>query len=118
MLELANILQAPSPRVLFTDKGLLDFDEEDPMNDDAFDGIDTDMRPIRYYRSEKTLGYLFRNIDEHQFLVDMQKQHRAVTSTKNQNVMKQVLAYMKKFASRYGIISIHHAGLAAEIRAR
>jgi hypothetical protein len=65
---------APSPRVIIESGGLTSLedavrneeeDESDPMGD-----LD-DIRAIRYYRSEKALGHLYRAIDEHMFLRDL-----------------------------------------------
>jgi len=43
-------------------------DEDDPVN-----ALNPDSKKTMYYRSEKVLGQLYRNIDETQFLPDIQQ---------------------------------------------
>lgn len=51
---------APSPRVLMSSNGELGFEEQEGGDDDdAFEGIDEEKKPNRFYRSEKVLGHLY-----------------------------------------------------------
>ena len=110
---------APSPRVVVSDQGYLDFEDEDNDEDDAFEGIDVERRSMRYYESKKVLGKLFRAIDESRFLSKMQQNQRAIMSSlgTTTNLIGTLLDYMKRQASHYGLFYTHHDELAAEIRA-
>jgi hypothetical protein len=70
---------APSPRIIIDAGGLTSF--EDAVQDEEEEDADPigdldDIRPTRYYRSEKALGHLYHAIDEQQFLSDLQKASR------------------------------------------
>lgn len=110
---------APGPRVFVSEKGELDFDDADDGDDDAFDGIETERKPMRYYRSERVLGKLYRNIDERQFLQDMQKHHHVAMQRRSttSSVLVQLCNYMKHFAEQYGVGWEHQSELARGIRA-
>lgn len=99
--------------------GHLDLDEDDREDDEAFDGIDSEKRPNRYYRSEKALGVLYRNIDEGEFLRDMQKvrRDRMALASSSQGLLASFLHYVKHWTSQYVIMYEHHSQLAADIRA-
>jgi len=108
---------APSPRVYVSDEGYIGFEDEETAEDEAFEDLDMEKRPMRYYASYKALGYLYRAIDEKRFLETMQSQHRAITSRVTiAPTMSRLLAYMKTWTSQYGIIHVHHQALAKEIR--
>ncbi|TKA65705.1 hypothetical protein B0A55_11132, partial [Friedmanniomyces simplex] len=109
---------APSPRVVVSEKGYLDLEENDDQDDEAFEGIDTEQKPYRYYQSEKALGHLYRSIDEHQFLTTMQTQHRALTlrSGTPPSMLPSLLKYMQKRASAYGLQYSHALPFAQDIR--
>lgn len=110
---------APSPRVVVSENGFLDFEEDDDEEDDAFEGLDTERRRTRFYRSDKALGHLYRAIDEGKFLHNMQNQHRQINSRPlKDDLMSVLLAYVKKWAAQYGVLYDHHLTLAANIRAR
>ncbi|CAK4030745.1 RNA-dependent RNA polymerase 1 [Lecanosticta acicola] len=110
---------APDPRVVISESGYLDFEEDEVEDDDAFEGLDIERRPMRYYFSQKTLGHLYRNIDERMFLAKMQQQHRTLApSLKPQDLLPRVLKYVKHWASQYGLIYSHHKALAKDIQAQ
>lgn len=109
---------AMSPRIVVSDQGHLELEEEDDENDTAFDGLDAERRPYRYYKSTKVLGQLYRSIDEGRFLAKMQEKRSLVTSKAPYNALEALLKYMRKLASQYGILYDHHQELARAIRAR
>ena len=109
---------APSPRVHITETGEVEIEELDEINDDAFEGIDEERRPLRYYKSQKVLGQLYRNIDEKRFLEDMHQHKRrvwAVTSSKG--FMTKLCNYVLHQASLYGVLYEGYMDLARDIRA-
>ena len=110
---------APSPRVVVSDQGYLDFEEDDVEDDEAFEGLDPERRPTRYYESQKALGQLYRAIDEHKFLAKMQQDHRAVTSgtSSSSTLLEKLLGYVERLALQYGVLYDHHYALARDIRA-
>ena len=108
---------APSPRVIIEAGGLATFEdavqnweeeEADPMGD-----LD-DIRPVRYYRSEKALGHLYRAIDEHMFLRDLQEASRVAPEQEN-TLLPALWTYIQHHTK---IIQWeHHLDLARQIRA-
>lgn len=103
--------------MIVSGEGLLDLEEEEQADDDAFEGLDSERRPLRYYESKKTLGHLYRDIDENHFLRTMQQEHRHIVSqSKRQDMMKQLLVYVKRIAEQYGVLWLHHKTLGTDIR--
>lgn len=107
---------APSPRVIFESGGLASFqdaleneqdEENDPISD--LDGV----RPIRYYRSEKALGHLYRAIDEHQFLETMQNVPKLAHGLED-TVLDTLWTYIQQHISV--VQWQHHTDLARQIR--
>ncbi|KAF2706974.1 RdRP-domain-containing protein [Pleomassaria siparia CBS 279.74] len=91
---------APGPRVFIEDnkavvaERVYENDEEDVVS-----ALDEETRKPRYYESHKTLGVLFRDIDERQFLDDAERHGRQRSSApKADSMMRRVLAYVKKEA--------------------
>ncbi len=109
---------APNPRIIISDKGHLDLDEEDDGDDDAFEGLDAERRGMHYYPSDKALGVLFRAIDERQFISKMQGDRHAVMpySNASNTLIRKLLAYMKREAAQYAVLYRHHHELAVDIR--
>jgi hypothetical protein len=76
---------------------LEDVDEASNNDNDPVKALDPRLRPTIYYRSRKLLGRLYRNIDERQFLDDMQKQHAHHTiNTAKIPLMKAVWSYVQQ----------------------
>lgn len=107
---------APSPRVIMEAGGFTSFEdavqneeeeEADPMGD--LDNI----RPVRYYRSEKALGYLYRAIDEHVFLKDLQNASRVAPEQEN-TLLPALWTYIQQHTKI--ILWEHHMDLARQIR--
>lgn len=107
---------APSPRVHVNEAGEVEIEEFDEINDDAFEGIDEERRPLRYYKSQKVLGHLYRNIDEKRFLADMHPHHRARTIKSSKGFMDKVCDYVIAQAKNYGVLHDGYMDLAREIR--
>lgn len=110
---------APSPRVVVSGQGHLDIEEEDDENDPAFEALDAERRAIRYYESRKTLGSLYRAIDERQFVARMQQDQREVMSSLDPSttLLGTLLAYLKRETSEYAILYDQHKTLPRDIRA-
>ncbi len=108
---------APSPRVVVSDGGYLDFEEEDVEDDPAFEDLDAKKKPFRYYQSPHVLGQLYRAIDEQQFLAKMHGDRQSIMASGQINLMSRLLQYMERMASQYGILFTHHTDLARDIRA-
>lgn len=110
---------APSPRVVVSEAGFLDLEDEDNEDDEAFEDLDAEKRAFRYYQSNKVLGELYRAIDERRFLARMQQEQRTHMATSNitSNLLNTLLTYMKHQATRNGVQFDHHYDLAVEIRA-
>lgn len=106
---------------MISHEGLLDLQDEDNEPDEAFDSIDSERRPMRYYESQKALGQLYRRIDERQFLADMQRDYRSITTFRpRQDLMPQLLQYVVHTATvTYGgNLYSHYKELARQIRSR
>jgi len=110
---------APSPRVQVNDSGQIEIEELDPYDDDTFEGIDEERKPLRYYRSEKVFGHLYRNFDEKQFIADMHKSHHArIGATKPSNgLMNKLCDYVVQQADALGVLYEHHLDFAQDVRA-
>lgn len=110
---------APSPRVIVSDDGVLDIEDLEDNDEEAFEDLDSELKPFRYYKSEKVLGHLYRAIDERQFLAKMQQdQRRTMAASSDDNeLLNTLLGYIKRQANLYGILFDHHYELAEEIRA-
>ncbi|PPJ51825.1 hypothetical protein CBER1_09772 [Cercospora berteroae] len=110
---------APNPRVVVSTEGLLALEEEDNGQDEAFDRIDAERRPMRYYESQKALGMLYRRIDERQFLADMQRDFRVANGARSRrDLMPQLLQYAVHTATVTfgGNLYKQHKDLARDIR--
>ncbi|KXS97177.1 hypothetical protein AC578_875 [Pseudocercospora eumusae] len=106
---------APTPRVVVSGEGLVDLEEEEEADDDAFEGLDSERRSYLYYESKKTLGHLYRDIDENQFLRTMQQEYRAIAPRfKRPGTMTRLLAYLKHNA--VNVFWTQHTALASDIR--
>ena len=104
---------APSPRVIL-EAGRLSSFEEAQMDDknDPIGDLD-DIRPTRYYFSDKSLGHLNRAIDENQFLQHMQLDNLPAPGRED-TVLPMLWSYVQQNTSV--IQWIHHKDLARQIR--
>jgi hypothetical protein len=110
---------APTPRVQLMDSGEVEVEELDDFEDETFEGIDEERRPLRYYKSNKVLGHLYRNIDEKQFLADMHDFHDAKVKTikPSYGLMDKLCDYIVHHAGVYGVLYDHHIEFGREVRA-
>ena len=110
---------APSPRVQVNDSGEIEVEELDPNDDDAFEGIDEERKPLRYYKSNKVLGMLYRNIDEKQFIADMQNSHHVKTRTigPSHDLMAKLCDYVLQQAKEYDLQFDDYLNFARDVRA-
>lgn len=109
---------APSPRVFIDEQGPIQF-EDTNSPDEILEDLDVEVSPMRFYRSHKALGHLYRAIDEDRFLSTMQQTHGALllAAVGGATPTERLLAYMLRQATQYGILYTQHAALAKEIRA-
>ncbi|KAI4717300.1 RNA-directed RNA polymerase [Aureobasidium sp. EXF-10727] len=107
---------APSPRVIIEAGGFASFEDavqnEEEEETDPIGDLD-DVRPIRYYRSEKALGHLYRAIDEHEFLKNLQEATKIAPGQDN-TVLLDLWTYIQHYteAIQWG----HHMDLARQIK--
>jgi hypothetical protein len=107
---------APGPRVWIENGKAIVAEREYPDDEnDVVAALDEETRKPRYYESHKTLGVLFRDIDERRFLDEMEifsRQH--ANDCGAENMMRRLLAYVKKEAM---IVQWdHYRPLARELR--
>lgn len=111
---------APSPRVFISGQGYMDFEDGEYADDDAFEGMDLEKKPYRYYESKKALGHLFRAIDERRFIHSVQHEHKLLMGSEKMPVTERLLdrlfAYMKQSAKSWGVLWEHHVDLAKDIK--
>ena len=93
--------QAPGPRVLVEKN--VSFDEVDlatpPDEDDEFNEVASYGPPkLHYYESQNVLGKLYREIDEHKFFEEIQKQSRMPGSNpdKTHSLADAVWSYVRE----------------------
>ena len=89
---------ALGPRLLLFDGAATLENEDSPGlyhedEDDILEDLDPEGPRIKHYRSEKVLGHLYRAIDEHQFLSDVQTGKRRGTAA-SQSALNRVLQYV------------------------
>ncbi|KAI6798622.1 RNA-directed RNA polymerase [Hortaea werneckii] len=111
---------APSPRVFITKQGYMDFEDEEYVDDDAFEGMDLEKKPYRYYESQKALGHLFRAIDERRFIHSMQHERQLWMDSEvtplTRRLLDRLFAYMKQYAHSWGLLWEHHLDLSRDIK--
>ncbi|GAB1736230.1 hypothetical protein NU219Hw_g6903t1 [Hortaea werneckii] len=111
---------APSPRVFISGQGYMDFEDEEYADDDAFEGMDLEKKPYRYYESKKALGHLFRAIDERRFIYSVQREHKLLTGSEKmpatERLLDRLFAHMKQSAKSWALLWEHHVNLARDIK--
>ncbi|KAL6709446.1 hypothetical protein ACN47E_001381 [Coniothyrium glycines] len=93
---------APSPRLILDESTveLAMSDDEDHHDFDPLSVLNADQPQHHYYRSHKSLGNLYRAINEQTFFADMRKQfelHRQ--SSGNSNLMQKLEEYIDRETS-------------------
>ena len=110
---------APSPRAIIESGGINilrgddDYEEEYTENDPVVQ-LDAGIRRIRYYESKKALGYLYRAIDEHQFLREMHRKHGVQSDHQGDTLMSKLWDYVKR--NNVLLEWEHHRSLARKIK--
>ncbi|XPS68550.1 RNA-directed RNA polymerase [Ascochyta lentis] len=109
---------APGRNLVINDLGAAELDEleDDDMDDpDSLSVLDPEKAKIRYYRSEKALGQLYRRIDEKQFFTQMRDNFQAAQSTRQHETLLQKLErYVDREAM--AIQWTHHRIFAEQLR--
>lgn len=106
---------APSPRVIIEAGGYTSLEDVTQNEEDEIDPIGDldDLRPARYYRSEKALGHLYRSIDEQEFLKTLQEATQSLPG-RDDTVLSTLWAYIQQYTKV--IQWEHHLDLARQIR--
>lgn len=108
---------ASGPGLVLKDKGfeLLEEETEDIDDPDEISLLDPDSSRIRHYRSSKTLGILYRKIDETKFFADMEHRFRdARDAMGSESLMEKLETYIDR--ETRGIEWTHHRVFAEELR--
>lgn len=92
---------APSPRAIIESGGIKilhteDEDDDEAMEKDPFNGLDPESRRIRYYESNKALGYLYRSIDERRVLREIHNNQKSLDGSRHAPLMLQMWDYFKR----------------------
>lgn len=89
--------QAPGPRVLIEEDVTL-IDDDSDKDDEKEESEEPSVRRIRYYRSHKVLGSLYRAIDEHKIFEQIRRYSRAprVSLTAGQFPIDRVWKYVQE----------------------
>ncbi|KAK6005708.1 hypothetical protein QM012_007350 [Aureobasidium pullulans] len=107
---------APSPRVILEADGFASLEDiaqrEEEDDTDPIADLD-DLRTVRYYRSEKALGHLYRAIDEQEYLASLQDATKPEPD-QDYTVLPALWAYIHHYTK--GIQWEHHLDLARQIR--
>ena len=83
-----------SPRIHISESLEVLLEESETTIDDGDDDDDDDRPRMRFYKSNKVLGSLYRAIDEQQFLNSIQK--AANTGTQSTSALKKVWNYVEQ----------------------
>ena len=86
----------------------------DDDTEDAVTAMDPDSKGYRFYESDKSLGHLYRAIDEKAFLKEL-KEQAADLKPSDTKVVKQIWDFVK--ARTRLVIWDHHVKWAKELRA-
>ena len=88
---------APGPRVLLEEGGI-SFESRwalgDPDEEDPVEALSPDVSAIKYYESDKALGFLYRAIDERTFLDDLQSQKPRNPKSRT-DILSQIWDYVR-----------------------
>jgi hypothetical protein len=85
---------APGPRVRIAESlHVLEREMESTIEDDAYeDDDDVNNSKLRYYKSDRVLGHLYRAIDEKAFLDEVQ----SCPNTGHLHVLESIWKYVKQ----------------------
>ncbi|KAL5116812.1 hypothetical protein ACEQ8H_005293 [Pleosporales sp. CAS-2024a] len=112
---------APGHNFITNDMGateLEDLEMEDIDDPDSISVLDPDKSHMRYYRSEKALGYLYRNIDERQFFERMKGEFAAMQQSHGGGGGESLVQKLERYIDREtrGVQWGHHTDFAEELR--
>ncbi|KAH6386628.1 RNA-dependent RNA polymerase [Parastagonospora nodorum] len=109
---------APGHNFVINDLGsteLQDLEIEDIEDPDSLSILDHDMSRVRYYRSKKALGHLYRAIDEREFFDHMKSDFAAMqSSTPGLSLMQKLEQYIDR--ETHLVQWAHHTTFAEELR--
>ena len=91
--------QAPGPRLLIDNTIELQEDNtrQDFEDDDVDAPVDEYVPPrMKYYKSHKVLGQLYRAIDEHEFLLKLQTQTHTSPHIHSKSIVESVWKYVEE----------------------
>ncbi|KAJ4345158.1 hypothetical protein N0V95_005883 [Ascochyta clinopodiicola] len=110
---------APGRNLVVNDLGAAELDEledDDDVDDpDSLSVLDPEKAKIRYYRSQKALGQLYRRIDEKQFFTQMRDNFQAAQNTQQHETLLQKL---ERYVDREALAIqwTHHRIFAEQLR--
>jgi len=109
---------APGSNLVINELGSAELEELEQDDVDAPDRIsvlDADKARTRYYRSDKVLGVLYRDIDETKFFNRMKKDYERFRRTwGGQSLMEKLKVYIDR--ETRGVFWRHHREMAEELR--
>jgi hypothetical protein len=103
---------APGPRVRIAENISLLEDKMENYLDNEDEDDETDRAPMRYYKSDRVLGQLFRKIDERAFLEDLQATTKAQQPPAD--LLRSIWAYVS--AETAGFQWDHHVNAGLNIK--
>ncbi|KAL1654362.1 hypothetical protein SLS61_002962 [Didymella pomorum] len=109
---------APGRTLVINDLGAAELDEleDDDLDDpDSLSVLDPEKARIRYYKSHKALGELYRRIDEKKFFTQMRDSFQIVLSAwHGETLLQKLERYIDREA--IGLQWDHHKNFATELR--
>ncbi|KAF1929053.1 RdRP-domain-containing protein [Didymella exigua CBS 183.55] len=109
---------APGRSLVINDLGTAELDEleDDDVDDpDSLSVLDPEKSRIRYYKSHKALGELYRRIDEKKFFTQMRDSFQTVqTALHGESLLEKLERYVDREA--IGLQWEHHQAFATELR--
>ncbi|KAF2849275.1 rna-dependent rna polymeras-like protein [Plenodomus tracheiphilus IPT5] len=109
---------APGSNLVINELGSAELEELEQDDVDAPDRIsvlDADKARIRYYRSDKVLGVLYRDIDEKKFFARMKSDFESFRHTwRGQSLMSKLRTYIER--ETHGVFWEHHRNFAKNLR--
>ncbi|KAH8727103.1 rna-dependent rna polymerase-like protein [Phaeosphaeriaceae sp. PMI808] len=109
---------APGHNLVINELGateLLELEEEDIDDPDSVSILDPDKSRIRYYKSNKVLGHLYRRIDERDFFKKMKDNFEATHENRDgESLLRKLERYVNRETRGYQWE--HHHEFARELR--
>ncbi|CBX98093.1 similar to rna-dependent rna polymerase [Plenodomus lingam JN3] len=109
---------APGSNLVINELGSAELEELEQDDVDAPDRIsvlDADKARMRYYRSDKVLGVLYRDIDEQKFFARMKHDFENFRhSWGGQSLMSKLRTYIER--ETRGVLWAHHRAFAEDLR--